>query len=123
MMEVFVCLCGTRVSQVSRDQIAAPVHRRPGPRLVAGEHATAGSARRCARPAASTQASAQRTAGARSKADQDGQIDGDIQWSRLLKPASMTSPLGSWPLGRSESALCRLELGGASWSSEPEPEP
>lgn len=65
----------------------------------------------------------ERTTGGRSEAHKKGQTEGDIQWSRLLKPASMTSPLPSWPLGRFESALCRLELGGASWSSEPEPEP
>lgn len=65
----------------------------------------------------------ERTTGARSSVRQEGQAEGDLQWSRLLKPASMTSPLASWPLGRCESALSRLELGGASWSSEPEPEP
>lgn len=64
----------------------------------------------------------ERALGAR-RETQDGKADSDIQWSRLLKPASMTSPLASWPLGRVEPAFCSLELGRASWSSEPEPEP
>lgn len=119
MMEAFVCLYSTRVSQVIRDQIAAPVYpialsrglERPSMRQQ-GAHDDA--------PTLQGEHAGKRGTRARSEVHQD---EGDIQWSRLLKPASMTSPLASWPLGRSESATRRLKLGGASWSSEPEPEP
>jgi hypothetical protein len=77
---------------------------------------------RCTRMRRCRGHSDERAVGARGET-QDRQADGDIQWSRLLKPASTTSPLASWPFGRAESGLFRLELGGASWSSEPEPEP
>lgn len=122
MMGVSVCLSCTRVSEVSLDQNAVSVdpvalgrgQERPSMRQqVAHDDA----------PTLQGGHAGERETRARSEAHQDGQIEGDIQWSRLLKPASMTSPLASWPLGRSESATRRLKLGGASWSSEPEPEP
>lgn len=121
MTEVFVCLCGTRVSQMNLGQIAASVGRV----VLRRGHERASMRQQGVHDVALAMGKAcdGHETGARSEVHQDGQIDDDIQWSRLLKPASMTSPLASWPLGRSESALCRLELGGASWSSEPEPEP
>lgn len=122
MMEVSVCLCGTRVSQVNLDKIAAL----PGPSYWA-EARTGPSMRqwRVHEDARALHGASRRAHGGGKKQSVPGRAgrQGDVQWSRLLKPASITSPLASWPLGRSGSAPCSLESGGASWSSEPGPEP